>query len=144
MPRERLASVMPSAEGIEVRSGGCTARNWLMMIKIGAVGRHGAGWELTGAGADPDRLGEPGRGVAAEFGCVEQPTAIVGEESGKNTSSRLFGSRASAICSRSSAAGMSPDRSANSAGASLAPSRLASGTTTPIRSCFGRFMNRVD
>ena len=80
MPSERFAPGMPSAERVEVRSGGRAPRNRLMMIKVAAVGGHGAGWESTGAGADPDRLGEPGRGVAAEFGGVEQPTAIVGEQ----------------------------------------------------------------
>ena len=82
MPSERFAPVVPSAERAEVRSGGRAPRNRLMMIKVAAIGGDGAGWELTGAGADPDRLGEPGRGVAAEFGCIEQPTAILGEESG--------------------------------------------------------------
>jgi hypothetical protein len=54
-----------------------------MMIKVAAVSWDGAGWELTGAGADPDRLGEPGRGVAAEFSRIEQSTAIVGKQSGE-------------------------------------------------------------
>ena len=37
---------------------------------------------------------------------------------------------------------MNPDRSASSAGVSLLPSRLASGTTTPMRLVCGRLINR--
>jgi hypothetical protein len=97
-----------------------------MMIKIAAVGRHGAGWELTGAGADPDRLGEPGRGIAAEFGCVEEPTAIVGEKSGKQHRPTAIGVEGFGDCSCKISPGTKPDRSASSPGALLAPSRLAS------------------
>jgi hypothetical protein len=39
----------------------------------------------------------------------------------------------SAMCCRRVSPGMKPDRSASSAGLSVAPSRLASGTTTPMR-----------
>ena len=139
MPGERFAPVMPSAERIEVRSGGRAPRNWLMMIKVAAVGGHGAGWESAGAGADLDCLGEPGRGVAAEFGCVEQPTAIVGEQPSEQhliAAIRIEGF--GYLFPRASLPGMKPDRSASSAGASPAPSRLASGTTTPIRCFRGR------
>ena len=53
---------------------------------------------------------------------------------------RLSGSSNSAICWRSISPEIRPDLSANSAGASLRPRRLDSGTTTPIRNWRGRLM----
>src|SRR5215212_6283045 len=54
-----------------------------------------------------------------------------------NTSSGLSDWSASVISSGKTAPGIRPDRSVSSPGASLRPSRLDSGTTTPIRICRG-------
>src|SRR5215216_3262531 len=57
--------------------------DWFVMIKVTPIGGHGAAGEAAGAGADCDRLGEPGGGVAAEFGGVEEPAVVVGEQPGE-------------------------------------------------------------
>jgi hypothetical protein len=82
-PREGFTSVVSSAERILVGSRGWTVRMRLVMIKVAALRWHGTGREAAGSGPDHDRLGEPSRGVAAQFGGVQQPTSVVGEQSGK-------------------------------------------------------------
>jgi hypothetical protein len=52
-----------------------------VVVEIAAVGGHGAGGESAGSGADFDRLGESGGGVSAEFGGLDQPSAVVGQQS---------------------------------------------------------------
>jgi hypothetical protein len=82
-PRERLASVMSSAERILVGSRRWTVRVRLVMIKVAAIRWHGAGRKAAGSSPDHDRLGEARRGVAAEFGGVQEPTSVIGQQSGK-------------------------------------------------------------
>ena len=54
-----------------------------MMIKVAALGGHGASGDAAGAGPDHDRFGESAGREAAQFGGVEQPTGGIGEESGE-------------------------------------------------------------
>ena len=108
-------------------------RYWLVVIQVAPVGGHGAGGESAVAGPDVDGFGEPGGGAAAEFGDVEEPAAVVGEQPGKQHLVPVLLANASLIWSLSASPGMKPDRSASSPGASLASSRLASGTTIPMR-----------
>jgi hypothetical protein len=53
----------------------------LMMIKVAAVGGDGAGGEAAATGSNFDRFGQAPGWVAAEFGDVEEPAAVVGEQS---------------------------------------------------------------
>ena len=82
-PGEGLGPVMSSAEGIKVRGRGRALRPRVVMIKIAALGGHGAGGEAAGAGADHDRFGESAGGEASQFGGVEEPAAVVGEQPGE-------------------------------------------------------------
>jgi hypothetical protein len=54
-----------------------------MVVEVAAVGWDGAGGEAASSGADFDGFGESGGGVAAEFGDIEEPATVVGEEPGE-------------------------------------------------------------
>ena len=82
-PGEGFAAVVSAAERIHVSAGGFAVRSWLVVIQVAPVGGHGAGGESAAAGPDVDGCGEPGGGAAAEFGDVEEPAAVVGEQPGK-------------------------------------------------------------
>ena len=75
--------MVSAAERVQVSAGGFAVGCWLVVVEVAAVGGHGAGGEAAGAGADVDGFGEPGGGVAAEFGGVEEPAAVVGEQPGE-------------------------------------------------------------
>jgi hypothetical protein len=70
LPGEGFAAVVSSTKRVFVACTGGAVRVGLVMVKVAAVGRYGAGGEAAGAGADLDGFGEPGGGVAAEFGGV--------------------------------------------------------------------------
>ena len=130
VPGEGFAAVVASAERIHVGSGGWTVWLGLMMIKVAAVCRYGAAGEAAAAGADLDRFGEPGGGVAAEFGDLEEPATVIGEEPGDQHLVAAAGPMVSTMCCLSVSPWMNPDRSASSAGLSV--SRLDNGTTTAL------------
>jgi hypothetical protein len=73
--------------------------------------------------------------VAAEFGGVEEPATVVGEEPGEQYLVAAVGVERVGDQLLEFFCGMNPDRSASSPGVSLSPSRLASGTAIPMR-CF--------
>jgi hypothetical protein len=82
-PREGLTPVVSSAKRILIGSRGWTVRVRLVMIKVAAIRRYGAGRETAGSGTDLDRLGKPAGGIAAQFGGVKQPATVIGEKPGK-------------------------------------------------------------
>ncbi len=90
----------------------------LVVVGVASVGGHRTGGVGAGAGSDPDGFGESAGRVAAEFACVEQSAAVVGEQSGEQhlvtATVRVEGGGDQ--FSRRIAAGIRPDRSASSAG----------------------------
>ena len=138
LPGEGFASVVSSTERVLVGSTGRAVRVRLMMIKVAAVGRCGAGGEAAGAGADLDCFGEPGGCVPAQFGGVQQPAAVVGEEPGEQHLDAAVGVDGVGDQLPKNLTRDEPGPVSQFGRVSVAPSRLDNGTTTPMRIVRGR------
>ena len=135
--------MVSAAERIQISSGGFAVWHWLVVVEVAQVGGYGAGGVAAAAGPNLDGSGEPPGWVAAEFGDVEKSAVVVGEQPGEqHLVAACCGRRRQRFGPCSISPAMKPDRSASSAGVSLASSRLASGTTTPMRLVCGRLINR--
>jgi hypothetical protein len=74
-PSEGLPSVVSSAERILVGSGGGAVRVRLVMIKVAAICRYGAGREAAGSGPEVERrVNDQDKALPSRDGHVAQPT----------------------------------------------------------------------